>query len=623
MTWFSSIAIAVLTAVFSAVVSWFIAARAVVWYRISPFEGGSSYFVIFIALAAFVGGLILGLIIARVIANGASASGASASFARGLGFSLLLVSAIGAVTASTSRMLADVPPTLHGEELMLLVEVRYPTSHTASPATDSVIHIVDLGALSGNTLRVSKQGPLWTSDARLEDGQWIVPGAVEVFTSRGKRVMRIEPELSDANGLMLPLSASPRESDLQWSEWIPRARAGAPALPDEFSYRYKVTPRSQPSHIETIGAFQVATIASSFFYGGSVNGNTVVAATATFTVRYHGKPFTIGVADSNAQSARDNSSAQNVGEALSVSAVATLAGEPTALLVLASPAGKDAGCYLLEENGERVRSTFVSRCSGSLTAEPLTNDESWRRSVNEIPVVQGRVDRERFMHSGTYLFEGGILDAAKRVVRKSGVTDYPMGFNRAVSPIGISPNGLSYVRLGFSEANQSDPALLVFNTNGDKPNLVSIDRAGTRFPGAGGLNAAWLAHYYEWQHVENGVEHLSARAGVKPLPYRGALHNESGGGLVYRLHSAKKEMVDTLAAFLIAEFGAKRKADDEGGHSFHGTIDGIEVTVFDNESTGDVVVFLAHGSDTTLLRKIAAKFDVELATGKYDGMFAY
>ncbi|MDQ6610804.1 MAG: hypothetical protein M3Y64_00105, partial [Gemmatimonadota bacterium] len=114
MTWLGSIAIAVLTAVFSAVVSGFIATRAVVWYRVSSFEGGSGYFVIFIALAAFAGGLVLGLTIARFVAGGASPS-----FAKGLGFSLLSVSLLSSVVAATSRALADIPPVLNGEQLML------------------------------------------------------------------------------------------------------------------------------------------------------------------------------------------------------------------------------------------------------------------------------------------------------------------------------------------------------------------------------------------------------------------------------------------------------------------------------------------------------------------------
>ena len=43
MSWFSSVVIAVLTAIFSAVVGGLIAARAVVWYRVSSFAERTAY----------------------------------------------------------------------------------------------------------------------------------------------------------------------------------------------------------------------------------------------------------------------------------------------------------------------------------------------------------------------------------------------------------------------------------------------------------------------------------------------------------------------------------------------------------------------------------------------------
>ncbi len=221
MSWINSIVIAVLTAVFSAFVGSSIAARAVVWYRMSSFEGGSGYFTIFVGLGAMIAGLALGLVVARIVAAGASPSAAKA-----LGLSWLVVAAIGGATAATSRALADVPPTIAGEELMLLVEVRWPKSQATSPASEMLHRRIDLGMLSGNRVRTSKQGPLWTEDARLEDGHWIAPAAVELFSARGQRVISvapaiapavapaIAPALPSANGLVLPMPAAPTEAHL-------------------------------------------------------------------------------------------------------------------------------------------------------------------------------------------------------------------------------------------------------------------------------------------------------------------------------------------------------------------------------------------------------------------------
>ncbi|MEP6833634.1 MAG: hypothetical protein ABJB74_09575 [Gemmatimonas sp.] len=113
MSWTSSIVIAALTAIFSAIVGGLIAARAVVWYRISSFEGGSGYFTILIALGAMIAGLVIGLVVARLIA-----AGASPGFVKALGLSWLIAAAIGGAAAATSRALADIPPTIAGEALM-------------------------------------------------------------------------------------------------------------------------------------------------------------------------------------------------------------------------------------------------------------------------------------------------------------------------------------------------------------------------------------------------------------------------------------------------------------------------------------------------------------------------
>ena len=38
---------------------------------------------------------------------------------------------------------------------------------------------------------MSGDGPLWIDDLRREDGRWIVPGVVEIFTSRGKKIVDV------------------------------------------------------------------------------------------------------------------------------------------------------------------------------------------------------------------------------------------------------------------------------------------------------------------------------------------------------------------------------------------------------------------------------------------------
>ena len=133
-------------------------------------------------------------------------------------------------------------------ELLLLVELD-------SPAGDAT----DLAALPGQpyvrmaatapfstTERVHGEGPLWIEDLRREDGRWIVPGAVEIFTARGKKVIDVGVGDKMLLGLLTPLPGSPSTREMEWSPWYPQAPEGQPPLPDQFTLRYRVVRASDP-----------------------------------------------------------------------------------------------------------------------------------------------------------------------------------------------------------------------------------------------------------------------------------------------------------------------------------------------------------------------------------------
>ena len=123
MSWLATIAIALLTAAVGLVLGGYLASLAVGWYRVSSFEGGSGYFVVAFALIGAIAGLVLGLIGSRV---------AAASF--GFGFWKALLASqvtlvgIAAIVGGIARLAADVPPTLDGETMLLVVEIRWPAS---------------------------------------------------------------------------------------------------------------------------------------------------------------------------------------------------------------------------------------------------------------------------------------------------------------------------------------------------------------------------------------------------------------------------------------------------------------------------------------------------------------
>jgi hypothetical protein len=514
---FATLLVAVVTALAGGALAGCVANLCVGWYRISSFEGGSGYFVVFTAIAGFVAGLIIGVIAAQTAGPG---------LGRGLGASLLTVLLLSVAAAGISRAIADVPPTLDGESLILLVELRWPVS-AAAPAETKLY----LGALAGRTVRARREGALWLTDARQEDGYFIAPGAVDLFTNRGARLIWTEPKI--AEGLLLPMR-TPSARDLQWSGWL-----GA-----HLEWRYKVIHRSEPSRVEKVGSFQVETIE-----------NTLVVRNASAVVR--------------------------------ATAVATLPGD--ALL-----AAVEGECLLLEPG----KQTHVASSGSWLNADPLGNDDTFRSAVAEHRPAQGQIDRVMFMRPGSYLFNDAIFDSVTRAIRPIHELKYQNGFNVSVPPLGISPGGRGIVRAGFSESEYGAPALLVFDTEGAAPDLVAIDRAATRYGGSDSLSNAWLNHYYEWRDGR-----LVARAGVVPWPYRGYLHTESTGNVVYQVQPAGNAMKDALAAFLAAEFKDAK------------------VTLFYNDHDHSVVIYANEPIDKSLVPLIAGKFNAVLATGKYDGLF--
>lgn len=388
MSWLNTLLIAILSAALGALLGGVVAGLVVDWYRVSSFEGGSSYFVVFSALGGMLGGLLLGIVVARVVATGVTPS-----LGKGLWYSLMFAAGIAATVAGVSRLRADIPPTLNGEKLMLLVEVRWPASQQVSPGSDPVARALELGAISENTLHVSKSGPLWTEDARREDGRWIVPGAVEVFTNRGTRVIQVQPDLPGATGLALPMNGGPDARHLIWSEWMPRALSEGVPADDGFTYRFKVIPRSQPSRMETVGSFDIDTIAEAFFIEDRPTSRPVTSATAQFAVRHHGNPVAIDVTDDPQEEADGSVPSPQPGRVVASTArmqsIATLPGSPSALLVRVAPPGRPPICHLLVDGGDTVHASRVSRCDDQLVAEPLPNDQAWRDASSSARAVNG------------------------------------------------------------------------------------------------------------------------------------------------------------------------------------------------------------------------------------------
>src|SRR5215470_11556819 len=227
MSWISSFFIAALTGAFSLVAGGFVAAGCVGWYRISGFEGKSGYFMAAIAILSGFAGVVLGFGVSRLLV----VSGAEGFF-KGLGLCWGTVLVIAGVSALICWALADVPPRIGGQFLDLEVEIRLPVGETNSPANLPGEASLTLGSVINHVQRKSEEGELRVQAARLEQGRWIVPGSVRVFTMRGRRAIEARVGDKSLGGFLVPLPARPGKKFEQWSEWEPRPRHGSPPWPD-------------------------------------------------------------------------------------------------------------------------------------------------------------------------------------------------------------------------------------------------------------------------------------------------------------------------------------------------------------------------------------------------------
>ena len=604
MSWLASLVVALVTAAVGLVLGGYVASLAAGWYRVSSFEGGAGYFVVAIALLGLVAGAIIGLVMSRAVADALHLG-----FWRTLVASQVAVSTIALLVGGIARLAADVPPTLGGERLLLVVEVRWPASAQASPAADTTPRRLRLYSVSGRTARNSRDGALWMDDARRDDGRWVVPGAVAVYTSRGDRLLAIEPAPDGAKGFLVPLPAHPRKAQLEWSDWLPRAHAAAAS--DGFAMRFRVLPVDRPVRVQTFGPWEIATVADGFYDYETSDGFRTLAASARFLVEHRGNRVTI---DGTSEYGDDLRVRFDRAES-----VALLPGAPDALLVRAATDLDTGPIYLVETKGDHVRVQLVSQGIPLDEVPPVTNDTVRFRRARATRVAPGTVDRTTFAEPGVYYFHDALLATQPPSVRRfSTPSDVTLDPN--VRPLGISPDGHSFARLGFGDDDTSR-VLVTTNVETGTTTAVPIDAKRTRLGAVSALDPAWLQHYYEWRRDDDAGHRLAVRDGVAPLPYRGTLTTSSGAPREYYVEPAGRPMFDALVAFLRDEMGATRTKEDETAIGHRLTVEGQHVNVIHDETAHRVGIYLERAADSGLVVKIGERFDAALATGRYDGLF--
>jgi len=604
MNWTSSLFVALLTGAAGMVVSGAIAALAVDWYHIPAREGESGYFVVLLALLGLVAGAVVGVVGSRIVA-----SAAHPGFFRALALSLAAILALAGGIGGVARLLADVPPEIDGEPLLLVVELRMPEGDTASPAAipgEGYLRLHSVPALS-HTVRATESGVLWKEDARQEAGRWLVPGAVSLFTSRGKRMLEISLDGEHSAGFVVPLPGHPGRSHLQWSDWLPRARPGTPAPPAPYSYRFRVQRWVEPVRLQRFGSFTVGTVVS-HFYPTQVPGQRGMEAAASFMVRFEDQPVRIG-ADAGTTEPPER-----------IEEVTVIPGPRPALLVQASPA-TGAACALLAPGAGRPVVQAIPGCGGVSQAAPLTADTAVFRSARARAPRRGWIEQLHYQRPGLYLLGNSVLDTRALSIH-SFDWDTSATLIPDVPPLGLSPDERSFARFVYAESSEDHPAILVTDFADGRSYLLPIDRTRMRFADFDALDPAWLLHHFRWERGPGGVDRLAERPDFTPFPYQGQVSLESGDRHVYRIEKGSAELRTALVAFLAREFNGVAVPAEPEAYEQPVTVDGQTVNVAWSSDFKYVAVSMPYGAtDTRLVATIGERFNAALRTGRYDALF--
>lgn len=599
MSWPATFGVALAAALAGMFAAGYTANLAVSWYRISSFEGQSGYFVVLLGIAGLVVGFVLGGIVARLVTGGAlQASGAA------LGVVLCLTLLVG----GTARVLADVPPEIGGDTLLLALEYRWPASQVEAPAAGEHEPYVRLGSVSGSVERDAATGAFWLEDSRREEGRWISPAAVEVFTERGQRAVAFIVEDNILSAVLVPLPRRPGREHLEWSQWLP---AAAPSDPNGASYRFRVHRTSQPIRVERFGPFDIEVSVLGFWLADDGRGRRRIGATSAFEIRHHGEsvavehPGMYGSTDGN-----------RLGRA---TAVAVVDGPQPALL--ACMIRHDRPCFLLVSEAGRLRTEFVAELPPGTAGHELTSDPS-RYELSRTRVwLTGRVERRLFEHGRVYQLGTALLDTGGPRTLPVNESD-ELSVRRWEPPVSLAPDGRSFVRIG-SDRESGDALLAVTDLDGDNAYTLPIDRVRMRYTSVEDITPAWVIHHFEWVRDGNGLHRLAERRHFSPLPHRGRLSEETGGYRQYHVDGASETLLDALLEFLFEELRADRTTErNEYLTQYRVLIDGRPINVGYNDIAGHVCAESDPQSrNAHVIATIAERFDAALATGRYDHLF--
>lgn len=233
VSWGATAAIAIITGFAAAAAAVYLVYLCVDWYRLRTHDGGElGYYMIFLPLG-FLSGAIVGAIVARNIRAFWTAQGVSIAAVLGLCLVIGLL----------ARTFGEIAPELDGDQLMLQVELKYPTDwqpdrESKRPESQSC-QLLPIGP--GRRVSQSTRGNVNWKNAQQTDGHWIVPCDVMLLSSREVRLVSLTLGKSWTE-FNLRMAPQPSNQNKEWSEWIQEGfswEAGKQPVTG-YAYRYRV-----------------------------------------------------------------------------------------------------------------------------------------------------------------------------------------------------------------------------------------------------------------------------------------------------------------------------------------------------------------------------------------------
>lgn len=207
MTTLNSIGTIVSTGIVGLVCGGVLTDSYLLWYHQRNDMGAA----ILLAFNGLVGGVV------GCIVGGIVASYAAETLWKSLAISNGCFLSASAVLALVLYLFSDYypTPTVAGCELLLEAEFRFPAG-AAKPFGDGTLKLT---SMKNGQHYDSREGGLQLEMARLEEGQWIVPGSIKLFTSRPQRYVSASLDDKLLGEFDLAMVGYPGKKNMEWCQW--------------------------------------------------------------------------------------------------------------------------------------------------------------------------------------------------------------------------------------------------------------------------------------------------------------------------------------------------------------------------------------------------------------------